>query len=169
MIARETALHTAENPGRIIAKMNSLVDPDLIQALYAASAKGVRVDLIIRGMCCLRPGMPNLSENIRVVSIVGRFLEHSRIFYFQNGGAEELYIGSADWMSRNLDRRIEVVVPIESQDILRVLRDDVLELCLKDNRQAWELSGDGRYTRLHPAKGKAGISSQLVLMERMTK
>lgn len=169
MIARETSLHAAENPGRIIAKMNALVDPDLIRALYAASAKGVKVDLIVRGMCCLRPGVPHLSENIRVVSIVGRFLEHSRIFYFRNGGDDEVYIGSADWMPRNLDRRIEVVVPVEYPDFRRILRDDVLETCLKDDRQAWELQPDGRYVRLQPPRGKPGFSSQLVLMDKMAK
>jgi polyphosphate kinase len=169
MIERETALHTAENPGRIIAKMNALVDPDLIRALYAASEKGVTVDLIIRGMCCLRPGVPHLSEHIRVISIVGRFLEHSRIFYFRNGGNEEIYVGSADWMPRNLDRRIEVVVPVEDAAIRRTLRDDVLEVCLRDNRQAWELHADGQYVRLHPAQGKPRFSSQSVLLERMGK
>jgi len=168
MIERETAQHTADNPGRIIAKMNALVDPELIRALYAASNKGVKVDLIVRGMCCLRPGLPGLSENIRVISIVGRFLEHSRIFYFRNGGQEELYIGSADWMARNLDRRIEVVVPIEDPELLRLLRDDVMEECLKDNKQAWELHADGKYVRLHPPRGKPGFSSQLALLERMT-
>jgi polyphosphate kinase len=169
MIQRESKLHSAENPGRIIAKMNALVDPELIRALYAASAKGVRVDLIIRGMCCLRPGVPHLSENIRVISIVGRFLEHSRIFYFRNGGEDEIYIGSADWMPRNLDRRVEVVVPIEDPAHLRTLRDDVLETCLKDDCQAWELQADGGYVRLHPPPGKPGFSSQLVLLDRMAK
>ena len=158
MIVRETDLHTAESPGRIIAKMNALVDPELIRALYAASAKGVKVDLIIRGMCCLRPGVPNLSENIRVISIVGRFLEHSRIFHFRNGGQDELYIGSADWMPRNLYRRIEVVVPVEAPDLRRILRDDVLESCLKDNRQAWELRPDGKYARLKPPAGSRNLA-----------
>src|SRR5579883_1759959 len=116
-----------QQTGRILAKMNALVDPALIRALYAASQKGVQIDLIVRGMCCLRPGVPGLSENIRVVSIVGRFLEHSRIFYFQNGGEEEVYIGSADWMARNLDRRVEVVVPVEDPDLRAKLRDQVLD------------------------------------------
>ena len=169
MIDREAKLHTPENPGHIIAKMNSLVDPELIRALYAASTKGVQIDLIIRGMCCLRPGVPHLSENIRVRSIVGRFLEHSRIFYFQNGGKEEMYVGSADWMPRNLDRRIEVVVPVESPEILRTLKDDVLDVGLKDNRQAWELRPDGRYVRLRPPQGQPGINSQQVLLERLAK
>ena len=169
LIKRETDQHSGEKPGRIVAKMNSLVDPQIIRALYAASAKGVRIDLIIRGMCCLKPGVQHLSENIRVVSIVGRFLEHSRIFYFQNSGDEEIYIGSADWMARNLDRRVEVVVPIESPEILRTLKEDVLEVCLRDNRQAWDLQPDGRYLRRHPQPGKTGINSQLVQIERLTK
>ncbi len=169
MIDRETAAHTAQNPGRIIAKMNALVDPELIRALYAASAKGVKIDLIIRGICCLRPGIPHLSENIRVISIVGRFLEHSRIFYFRNAGNEEIYIGSADWMTRNLDRRIEVVAPVDSPELLATLRDDVLELCLRDNVQAWELHGDGHYVRLHPERGQSHVSSQSELMERLAK
>ena len=126
MIEREADKHTPENPGHIIAKMNALTDPSLIKALYAASQMGVQIDLIVRGMCCLRPGVPDLSENIRVMSIVGRFLEHSRIFYFRNGGDDEIYIGSADWMARNLDRRVEVVVPVISADLRRTLRDDVL-------------------------------------------
>jgi len=169
-IHRETELHTDQNPGRIIAKMNSLVDPDLIRALYAASQKGVRVDLIVRGMCCLRPGIPNLSENIRVVSIVGRFLEHSRIFYFRNGGKkDEVYIGSADWMARNLDRRIEVVVPVVSPELRRILVEDVLEVCLKDNRQAWDLHSDGQYVRLRPTKEQPSFSSQEILIDRFAK
>ncbi|HLJ55314.1 MAG TPA: RNA degradosome polyphosphate kinase, partial [Chthonomonadaceae bacterium] len=169
LIEREIALHTAESPGRIVAKMNSLVDPELIRALYRASAKGVSIDLIVRGMCCLRPGVPRLSDNIRVVSIVGRFLEHSRIFHFHNGGDDEVYIGSADWMPRNLDRRIEVVVPIEDVELRRVLVEDVLEVCLRDNLQSWDLKPNGSYVRRHPASAKQGFSSQLALMDRMTK
>ena len=168
MVEREARLHTPENPGRIILKMNALVDPALIRALYAASRAGVKIELIIRGMCCLRPGLPGLSETIRVISIVGRFLEHSRIFYFRNGGEEEIYIGSADWMSRNLDRRIEVVVPILNPEYRRVLRDEVLQVLLEDNTQAWQLRGDGCYFRLHPAPGQRRRSAQMILLDQLS-
>jgi polyphosphate kinase len=164
MIEREAAKHTPENPGRIIAKMNSLVDLEMIRALYAASQKGVQIDLIIRGMCCLRPGIEDLSENIRVMSIVGRFLEHSRIFYFRNGGDEEIYIGSADWMARNLDRRIEVIVPIRVPALCHSLRTDVLELLLKDNCQSWDLQSDGRYIRRHPFSEAEKCNAQMALL-----
>ena len=164
MIEREAAHHTPEKPGRIIAKMNSLVDLDMIRALYAASQKGVQIDLIIRGMCCLRPGIEDLSENIRVMSIVGRFLEHSRIFYFQNAGAEEIYIGSADWMARNLDRRIEVIVPIRDPALCQSLRTDVLELLLQDTCQSWDLHPDGKYIRRRAAEDAQPLNAQMVLL-----
>ena len=169
MIDREAEKHTPENPGRIIAKMNALTDPGLIKSLYAASQMGVQIDLIIRGMCCLRPGVPELSENIRVMSIVGRFLEHSRIFYFRNGGNEEIYFGSADWMSRNLDRRVEVVVPVISEDIRRTLRHDVLGVLLEDNQQAWDLNAEGLYTRRRPAPGQHRVNAQQRLLEYLAK
>ncbi len=168
LVVRETDLHTPEKPGRILATMNALVDPTLIKLLYAASEKGVQIDLIIRGMCCLKPGVPGLSENIRVMSIVGRFLEHSRIFYFRNGGDEEVYIGSADWMTRNLDRRVEVVVPVTDRSILRNLHDNVLCVLLKDNCQAWDLQPDGKYIRRHPLPGHHRNSTQEALLETLT-
>jgi len=149
MIRREAEHARAGRPGRILAKMNALVDPGIILELYQASQAGVRVDLIVRGICCLRPGVPGVSENIRVISIVGRFLEHSRAFWFQNGGADEVYIGSADWMPRNLDRRVEAVTPIEDPHHRRALLD-VLELMWEDNRQAWDLLPDGTYRQRHP-------------------
>jgi polyphosphate kinase len=167
MIDREAAKHTPEHPGRIIAKMNSLVDLEIIRALYAASQKGVQIDLIVRGMCCLRPGVEDLSENIRVVSIVGRFLEHSRIFYFQNAGEEEIYIGSADWMSRNLDRRIEVIVPIREPALCQSLRTDVLELLLRDNCQSWDLQPDGRYVRRRHDGDTPRLNAQMVLLSAL--
>lgn len=164
MIEREAEKHTPEKPGRIIAKMNSLVDLEIIRALYAASQEGVQIDLIIRGMCCLRPGVEDLSENIRVMSIVGRFLEHSRLFYFQNGGEEEIYIGSADWMSRNLDRRIEVIVPIRDPALCHSLRVDVLEMMLQDNCQSWDLQPDGKYVRRRPADNADRRNAQMTLL-----
>lgn len=166
LIEREISVHRADTPGRIIAKMNALVDPEIIQSLYRASQAGVQIDLIVRGMCCLRPGVPGLSENIRVISIVGRFLEHSRIFYFHNGGNEDIYIGSADWMPRNLDRRIEVVVPILDPNNRKELLE-VLQIMLEDNMQAWDLHPDGCYTRRRPALGEAERSSQRILLQRL--
>ena len=149
MVEREAENARAGKPARIIAKMNALVDADIIQHLYDASQAGVQVDLIVRGICCLRPGVPGMSERIRVISIVGRFLEHSRIFYFANNGEEELYFGSADWMPRNFDRRVEVISPIEDRRLHpRVC--SLLELCLADNREAWDLSSDGTYTQRKP-------------------
>lgn len=150
--------------GRIVAKMNALVDPQIIATLYEASIAGVQIDLIVRGMCCLRPGIKNLSENIRVVSIIGRYLEHSRVFYFHNQGSEEVYIGSADWMTRNLDRRVEAVVPIEDPECLKDLQE-ILGVMLADNRQAWDLGPDGQYVQRQPADNSKEQSSQQILME----
>src|SRR6476469_609812 len=130
--------------------MNALVDPELIVALYEASRAGVPIDLIVRGICCLRPGLAGVSESIRVISIVGRFLEHSRAFYFLNGGQEEVYIGSADWMPRNLDRRIACVLPIQNPAHRQSIRT-LLELMWSDNRQAWDLHSDGTYAQRRPS------------------
>jgi polyphosphate kinase len=145
-IDREAQHAGAGRPGRIIAKMNSLVEPKVIEALYHASRAGVRIDLIVRGLCALRPGVPGVSENIRVRSIVGRCLEHSRVFYFGNDGASELYLASADWMERNFFRRVEIAFPVREQTHRdRILRD--LDFYLADNTQAWSLGRDGRYLR----------------------
>jgi polyphosphate kinase len=149
--------------GRIVAKMNALVDPEIIATLYEASRAGVQIDLIIRGVCCLRPGLKEISENIRVVSIIGRFLEHSRIFYFYNNGQEEIYIGSADWMRRNLDRRVEVITPIKDQDIAKDLQE-ILGIMLADNRQAWELQSNGSYIQRRPCDNCPEANSQKTLM-----
>lgn len=165
LIQREIDAVGKGHPGRIVAKMNSLVDQKLIAKLYEASQAGVQIDLIIRGICCLRPGLPNISENIRVVSIIGRYLEHSRIFWFHNNGHSECFIGSADWMPRNLDRRVEAVTPIEEKAIAQKLYD-VMELMLKDNRQSWELQPDGQYEQRQPAEDEEIISSQVILMEQ---
>jgi polyphosphate kinase len=149
LIERE-ARHAAEGKrGRIIAKMNAVVDTSIIEALYQASQAGVEIDLIVRGICCLRPGVPGVSENIRVTSIVGRFLEHSRVFYFANAGEEEFYFGSADWMTRNFDRRVEAVTPVEDVTNHERLRS-LLDTFLSDNRHAWELQSDGSYVQRTP-------------------
>jgi polyphosphate kinase len=165
LIAGEIEQAQQGKASRIIAKMNSLVDPDLIAELYRASQSGVTIDLIVRGICCLRPGLPEVSENIRVISIIGRFLEHSRLFYFQNGERPIFLMGSADWMPRNLDRRVEAVVPIDDPSLQTELKT-ILDLCLQDNRQAWEMQPDGSYRRRQPTKGEADLSAQQVLMER---
>ncbi len=163
LIRRE--MENAENglSGRIVAKMNSLVDPDIIANLYAASRAGVQIDLIIRGICCLRPGIKDISDNIRVISIVGRFLEHSRVFYFYNNGAEEIFIGSADWMPRNLNRRVEAITPILEPEIAKDLQE-FLGIMLADNRQAWELQTDGSYVQRRPGEDCPEASSQVALM-----
>jgi len=145
-IEREVAAHREHRHGRLLFKLNALTDPDLIDALYAASQAGVQVDLLVRGICCLRPGVPKLSENIRVFSLVGRFLEHSRIFSFHNGGEEEVLMGSADVMQRNLDYRVEVLAPVADAGIRRQLMT-ILEGYLADTRQTYELGPDGSYTR----------------------
>jgi len=160
MIERETAHAKAGRPSRIVAKLNRLADSYIIQSLYEASEAGVAIDLIVRGICMLRPGVAGLSENIRVRSIVGRFLEHSRVFYFANGGSEELYIGSADWMPRNLNRRVEVVVPIKDQSLKTYLKEDLLNAYLRDNLNARELRADGSYERV-TAPEEDGFDSQM--------
>ncbi len=154
LIEHETAQARAHQPARIIAKMNSLVDQELIEALYAASRAGVKIDLIIRGICCLRPGVAGVSENISVRSIVGRFLEHSRIFYFENGGTPKVFLGSADWMPRNFFRRIEIVFPIEEPALRDRLITQILALQLADKAKASILTADGSYTR--PPRKKDG-------------
>src|SRR5690606_26914555 len=161
---REAAHARAGKPARIIAKMNALIEPEIIQALYQASMAGVKVDLIVRGICALRPGVRGISNNIRVRSIVGRFLEHSRVYYFHNDGQPDLYCASADWMERNFFRRIEVCFPVEDKGHReRILQD--LEIYLADNVQAWELQADGTYTRLSPGDGPA-LNAQQTLLER---
>jgi len=164
MINREAENCRQGKSGRIVAKMNSLVDRQVIQTLYEASKAGVKIDLIVRGICCLRPGLANISDNIRVISIIGRFLEHSRIFYFHNNGKEEIYIGSADWMTRNLSRRVEAVTPIESPDIFRDLQE-ILGVMLADNRKAWELQSDGTFIQRKPQQGEEAHSTHDIFME----
>ncbi|MFZ5625581.1 MAG: polyphosphate kinase 1 [Gemmatimonadota bacterium] len=165
LIRREIQHARAGRRARILAKMNALVDPEIMVALYEASRAGVEIQLIIRGICCLRPGIPGVSDNIRVISVVGRFLEHSRAFCFLNGGREEVYIGSADWMPRNLDRRIEAVVPISEPAHRHGIRA-ILQLMWEDNRQAWELNADGTYTQRRPPSPAEERSTHRILIEQ---
>jgi polyphosphate kinase len=163
MIERETALSTPERPGRIIMKMNNLSDEGIIDALYTASEAGVRVDLIVRSVCMLRPGVKGLSKNVTVRSIVGRFLEHSRVFYFQNGGEEEVYIGSADMMPRNLDHRVEALAAVKAPEIREQLKL-ALDLGLSDNVGAWTLDRRGKWTHVPSPESEIRLSLQEQLM-----
>jgi polyphosphate kinase len=164
LIGRTAERHSTRRPGRIVMQMNSLVDAACIRALYAASQAGVEIDLIVRGICRLRPGVPGVSENIRVRSIVGRFLEHSRIWTFANGKRRDHYIGSADLMPRNLDLRVEVVTPVTDPDLTGRLQE-ILDVMLADNVQAWELSVDGTWQRRQPADGEKRVATHKVLCE----
>ena len=163
LIDREGAHARSGRGGRIVAKMNALVDPDVIQALYRASEAGVEIDLIVRGICCLRPGLPGVSSRIRVRSIIGRFLEHSRVWQFGNAGAAEHYIGSADWMPRNFLRRVEAVVPVEAPPLQSRLAS-LLDTLLEDDRQAWELDASGEWTQHLPADGDPGRGTHARLL-----
>ena len=158
LIEREKKHAMQGRPARIVAKMNSLCDPGIIEALYEASASGVKIDLIVRGICCLRVGIPGVSENITVRSIVGNFLEHSRIFYFLNDGSTEVYMGSADWMPRNLDRRVEIIFPV-LEDALKEKALHILEVELADNVKARVLCENGEYERVDK-RGKVLVNSQ---------
>ncbi len=161
LIKREiqhASIRVGKRDGRIIFKMNALEDPGIIRLLYQASQAGVKVDLLVRGICCLRPGVPGVSENIRVISIVGRFLEHSRIYYFHNGGREEVYLGSADMMGRNLNHRVELLFPIENKRVLARVRKDILETYLSDNRNARHMQPDGSF--LWDQSGEPAVDSQ---------
>ena len=164
-IEREIKRHQQNGDGYLAFKMNSLVDKRCIQALYRASQAGVKVDLQVRGICCLRPGVPGVSENITVTSIVGRFLEHPRIFFFRNGGEEEILLGSADLMPRNLNRRVEQLFPVEDPDLRESLYEHILGVHLKDNLQARRLLADGSYERVHPQDGEPELNSQLWMIE----
>jgi polyphosphate kinase len=160
MIKREIEHQLKGAQGRLIFKMNALVDPRVIRLLYQASQAGVKVDLLVRGICCLRPGIKGVSDNIEVTSVVGRFLEHSRIYYFRNGGHEEIYLGSADLMPRNINRRVEVLFPLESPDLIRHVRDQILAIYLSDTVKGREMQSDGTYVRRPPAAGKRAVNSQ---------
>jgi polyphosphate kinase len=163
LILRELQKHEADGKGRLVFKMNALVDPRMIRLLYRASRAGVKIDLLVRGACCLKPGVPGVSENIRVTSIVGRFLEHSRVYYFRNGGDEEIYLGSADLMPRNLNRRVELLFPIEDPALRQRARND-LATYLSDNVKARRMTSDGSYKRLARRENDSGWNSQEVLL-----
>ncbi|QBQ54590.1 polyphosphate kinase 1 [Nitrosococcus wardiae] len=165
-IDREAEHAKDGKPAHLIAKMNSLTEPQLIQALYQASQAGVKIELIIRGICRLRPGIPNVSDNIQVRSIIGRFLEHSRIYYFLNDGHSEIYCSSADWMERNMFRRVETAFPIEDPRLAERLLKEGLLLYLSDNTQAWILQSDGSYKRLKPTGNQKSRSAQQILLEK---
>jgi polyphosphate kinase len=164
-IEREIKLHSEQSPGLIQFKMNALEDSDVTAALYRASQKGVVIDLIIRDTCRLRPGISGLSETVRVISIVGRFLEHSRIFYFRNGGEEEYFIGSADCMKRNLESRVEVVTPVQNPELTAKLRE-ILDVQLSNQRSVWEMQSDGGYIQRKPQdeQHQMGVQETLIAL-----
>jgi polyphosphate kinase len=164
LIAREAEHAKAGRPARIVAKMNALVDADVIEALYKASQAGVEIRLLVRGICCLRPGVPRVSETIDVRAIVDRFLEHGRVFCFANGGKEEVFISSADWMPRNFHRRVEAMIPIEDAALKQRLVD-ILQIQLSDNVKAWTLRADGKYERVQPKAGVPLMRSQARFIE----
>ncbi|HYW84376.1 MAG TPA: RNA degradosome polyphosphate kinase, partial [Spirochaetia bacterium] len=166
LIRREMDLSRTKAGGAIIIKINALVDKAMIQLFYEASRAGVQVDLIVRGMCCLRPGVPGVSENIRVRSIVGRFLEHSRVFWFGNGGREEVYLGSADLMGRNLDRRVEILFPVLDARLIRHVKTEVLDTCLADTAKARIMQPDGTYRRAEVKAPQTPLDSQAELIRR---
>ena len=165
-IEQETANAKAGKPARIVAKMNSLVEPQVIEALYRASAAGVEIDLIVRGMCALRPQVAGLSDNIRVRSVIGRLLEHARVYYFYNDGAEDVYISSADWMGRNFFSRIETATPVEEPELKQRVIHEGLTLALQDNVKAWQMHGDGSYTRIVAQEGEDEVELQASLLAK---
>jgi polyphosphate kinase len=167
MIRREAKNAREGRPARIKAKMNALVEEGVIRALQAASQAGVQIDLIVRGACALRPGIPGLSENIRVRSILGRFLEHHRVWYFENGGDPDIWLSSADWMGRNLFRRIEVAFPVLDPGLRRRVVDEGLEIYLEDNVDAWDLASDGTWTKRKPRARERAHAAQHDLLARM--
>jgi len=163
-IDREIERHRTHGDGRIAFKLNALIDKGIIKALYRASMAGVKVDLNVRGLCSLRPGVPGVSENVRVTSIVSRFLEHCRIYYFRNGGKEEVFLGSSDMMPRNLDRRVEVLFPVRDHRIRKAVVEDILEVHLRDNVKARELMADGSWKRVVRKEGEEEMDSQRWLL-----
>jgi len=168
MIDREIQLSTPETPGLIVAKMNSLAQPEIIRELYKASCAGVKIQLNVRGICMLVPGVKGLSENISVISIIDRYLEHSRIFYFQNGGSEEMYLSSADWMDRNLDRRIELMFPVVDRDVFKTVKETLM-LYFQDNTHSHALQSDGSWKQITPEKKELAVRAQEVLYKKYKK
>ncbi|MEZ0286035.1 MAG: RNA degradosome polyphosphate kinase, partial [Thermoleophilia bacterium] len=166
-IDRAIAGHSTESPSRVVMKMNAIIDGPMIAAVYRASQAGVAVDLIVRGITGLRPGIPGVSENVRVISLVGRFLEHARVFAFTVGGKTNYWIGSADMMARNLDNRVELVAPVEDP-AARAEIQGILDLQLADTALAWELGADGTWSRVEPEEEAPSLNSQEALMERAT-
>jgi polyphosphate kinase len=166
LIRREIDRAQHGEEAHLIFKMNALEDPEMIKLLYRASQAGIRVDLLVRGLCCLRPGVPGVSENIRVSSVIGRFLEHARIYYFRNGGREQVYIGSADLMPRNLNRRVEIVFPVEDPRLVHRVKDEILEVYLADNVNAYRMQPDGSYLRASRSETAGGIDSHARCMVR---
>jgi polyphosphate kinase len=167
-IRNEARLAREGRPARIIAKMNALLEPQIIEELYAASGAGVAIELIVRGVCALRPGVEGLSENIRVRSVIGRFLEHSRVFFFENGGAEDVYLASADWMDRNFFRRIELCFPVLDPALKRRVIREGLQPYLDDNCQAWVMQPDGAYEQLKPRRGRRRSAQEELLFTLAT-
>ena len=167
-IKRERKLHSSETPGLIQFKMNALEDVDITRALYEAARDGVRIDLIVRDTCRFRPGIPGLSETTRVIGIVGRFLEHTRIYYFHNGGEEEYFIGSADAMKRNLESRVEVVTPVTDKKLCDELRF-ILDTQINDQRSAWEMQSDGSFVQRQPSSEAEAIGCQQLLIQSAEK
>ena len=168
LIDREIRNSQEGKPAHIVAKINRLADKQIIEKLYEASQAGVKIDLIVRGICMLRPGVGGLSDNITVRNIVGRFLEHSRVFYFANGGEEEVYIGSADWMSRNLKHRVEVITPVSDPALKRYLHHELLGAYLRDNVKAHELQPDGSYAPVVRTAGEKPFASQNFFIRQLT-
>ena len=162
LIEREASNAKKGKPAAIYAKMNALTEPEVIKALYRASIAGVKIELIVRGICCLRPGVKGVSDNIRVRSIVGRFLEHTRVFCFENGGAREVYLSSADWMDRNFFTRIEILFPVLDQDLKERVFAETIDNYLKDNSEAWMLQKNGRYNQRKSKKNSYSAQSKLI-------
>jgi polyphosphate kinase len=165
LILREIALHEKGERGHLIFKMNALEDPQMIRLLYRASQAGVKVELLVRGLCCLRPLVEGFSDNIRVTSIVGRFLEHSRIYYFRNGGAEEIYLGSADLMRRNLSHRVEILFPVCNPKLVRRLKE-ILDIQLADEKKSHHLRSDGNYARSSKRTHAEAVDSQRTFLTK---